>query len=99
MQRKNSPLRTATATHLRRESFLSAAAGTFCLDNKNWIESVPNAEDMKRITDEIKEARKQADVVFVSFHGHECDEEDTTVPARFLGTFSRACIDAALTLY
>ena len=70
------------------------SAGTFCLDDKNWIESVPNAEDMKRITDEIKEARKQADVVFVSFHGHECDEEDTTVPARFLETFSRACIDA-----
>ena len=51
-------------------------------------------EDMKRITDEIAEARKQADVVFVSFHGHETDGEDTTVPAMFLETFSRACIDA-----
>ena len=39
------------------------SAGTFCLDDKNWIESVPNAEDMKRITDEIKEARKQAEAI------------------------------------
>ena len=66
----------------------------FKLDEKNWIESIPNQEDMKRITDEIAEARKQADVVFVSFHGHETDGEDTTVPAMFLETFSRACIDA-----
>ena len=35
------------------------SAGTFCLDDKNWIESVPNAEEMKSISDEIKEARKQ----------------------------------------
>ena len=69
-------------------------AGMFILDEKNWIESIPNQEDMKRITDEIAEARKQADVVFVSFHGHETDGEDTTVPAMFLETFSRACIDA-----
>lgn len=69
-------------------------AGMFVLDEKNWTESLPNAEDMKRITEEIIEARKQADVVFVSFHGHECDGEDTTVPSMFLETFSRACIDA-----
>ena len=69
-------------------------AGTFVLDESNWTESVPNSEDMKRITDEIKEARRQADVVFVSFHGHECDGEDTTVPSMFLETFSKACIDA-----
>ena len=69
-------------------------AGMFILDEKNWIESIPNQEDMKRITDEIAEARKQADVVVVSFHGHETDGEDTTVPAMFLETFSRACIDA-----
>lgn len=70
------------------------SAGMFILDETNWTESMPNAEDMKRITEEIAEARRQADVVFVSFHGHECDGEDTTVPAMFLETFSRACIDA-----
>ena len=69
-------------------------AGTFILDENNWTESVPNPEDMKRITEEIAEARRQADVVFVSFHGHECDGEDTTAPAMFLETFSRSCIDA-----
>ena len=51
---------------------------------------------MKRITDEIAEARKQAQTLAipVSFHGDETDGEDTTVPAMFLETFSRACIDA-----
>ena len=84
------PLRFQTRYHVDQAHYEMAQE----LVKVNWIESVPNAEDMKRITDEIKEARKQADVVFVSFHGHECDEEDTTVPARFLETFSRACIDA-----
>ncbi len=68
--------------------------GVFILDDSNWIETVPGEEDMARITSEIREARKQADVVFVSFHGHEFDGEDTAVPAMFLETFSRACIDA-----
>lgn len=69
-------------------------AGMFVLDDSNWIESIPNEQDMKRVMEEIAEARKQADYVFVSFHGHETDEEDTTVPAMFLETFSKACIDA-----
>ena len=70
------------------------SAGMFVLDDSCWVESVPNSEDMDRIRGEIVEAGKQADVVLVSFHGHECDGEDTTIPARFLETFSRMCIDA-----
>ena len=66
----------------------------FLLDDHNWIESVPHEQDLKRITDEVCEAKRQADVVLVSFHAHEYDETDTTVPAKFLELFSRACIDA-----
>lgn len=66
----------------------------FILDKENKIISVPNEEDMARVEEEIIEAKKQADVVLVSFHGHEYDEDDTTVPAMFLETFSRKCIDA-----
>lgn len=66
----------------------------FILDKENKIISVPNEEDMARVEAEIIEAKKQADVVLVSFHGHEYDADDTTVPAMFLETFSRKCIDA-----
>ena len=66
----------------------------FVLDEENKIISEPNQEDMDRILAEVAEARRQADVVLVSFHGHEYDQEDTTVPARFLEIFSRSCIDA-----
>ena len=42
---------------------------------------------MERVEKEIIEAKKQADIVLVSFHGHETDGEDTTVPSMFLETF------------
>ena len=66
----------------------------FELDDHCWIESVPNKKDMARIEAEIREARLQADIVLVSFHGHESDTEISNVPAMFLETFSRKCIDA-----
>lgn len=66
----------------------------FVLDEEEKVTSEPDERDMKRIEAEIDEARKQADVVLVSFHGHEYDLEDTTVPSMFLETFSRRCIDA-----
>ena len=47
-----------------------------------------------RIEGEIREAGKQADVVLVSIHAHETDAGDTKVPAMFLETFARRCVDA-----
>lgn len=77
------------------------AAGTlpfgvykFMLDDRDWIESRPLEADMARIEAEIREAKRQADAVFVSFHAHETDTEDTTVPAMFLETFARRAVDA-----
>lgn len=67
--------------------------GQFVLDETNWIETVPNPKDMKRIIAEIKEAKNQADVVLVTFHHHIYADNDTTVPAMFLETFARTCID------
>lgn len=69
-------------------------AGDFALDDHNWKETVPNAKDMERVKLEIEEARRQADVVLVSFHSHEARGKDQSIPAMFLETFSRACIDA-----
>ena len=67
---------------------------TFILDSCCRTESVPEEKDMKRITGEIAEARKQADVVLVSIHAHEYDGTDINVPAQFIEKFARRCIDA-----
>lgn len=67
---------------------------TFVLDERDWTESVPFEQDMERAEEEIREAKRQADVVLVSFHAHETDTEDTTAPSMFLETFSRKCVDA-----
>jgi poly-gamma-glutamate synthesis protein (capsule biosynthesis protein) len=48
---------------------------------------------MARIEGEIREARRQADVVLVSIHAHETDGEDTTAPAQFIQKFAKRCID------
>ena len=77
------------------------AAGTlpfgkyrFALDEKDWVETRPAAVDMIRVEKEIAEARKQADVVLVSFHSHEMTGSSSNIPAMFLETFSKKCIDS-----
>jgi len=77
-----------------REGLQPFGYHSFVLDERCYITSAPNASDMKRIEAEIREARLQADIVLVSFHGHETDAEFSNVPAQFLETFSRRCIDA-----
>ena len=63
-------------------------------DTRCFIHSVYDQRDMERIEKEIREARRQADVVLVSLHAHECDGLETNVPSRFVEDFCRACIDA-----
>ena len=77
-----------------KEGTLSMAGNSFVLDDHCWVESIPNKQDLKRITEEIAEAKQQADVVLVSIHSHVLDGADNTQPALFLETFSKACIDA-----
>ena len=77
-----------------KEGTMAFGPTRFILDETCWIETTPDEKDMKRIEGEIREAKLQADVVLVSFHGHEAHAVDNTVPARFLEIFSRRCIDA-----
>ncbi|WP_368652559.1 CapA family protein [Ornithinibacillus sp. 4-3] len=56
-------------------------------------ETSPDPRDMKRILKSISEAKRQADYVVVSIHAHEMQGEDKSVPAEFLKTFARECID------
>ncbi len=66
----------------------------FVLDDHCWVESYPHKQDLERMLAEIREARNQADVIMVSIHTHDCDGNDTNVPALYLETFARKCIDA-----
>ncbi|WP_290116256.1 CapA family protein, partial [Turicimonas muris] len=56
--------------------------------------TVPHPADVERTIREIKEAKRQADIVLVSVHAHEFLDLDMDKPAEFLRTFSRKCIDA-----
>lgn len=76
------------------EGTMPFGSSTFILGEENRIVSDPNETDMLRIESEIREAKKQADIVLVSLHAHETDTEDTTVPAQFIEKFSKRCIDA-----
>ena len=66
----------------------------FVEDERCFVETLPHKQDMARIEAEIREARRQADVVLVSIHSHESTGLETNVPTEFLETFSRNCIDA-----
>ena len=66
----------------------------FVEDDRCFVETKPHAKDMARIENEIREARRQADVVLVSIHSHESTGVETNIPTEFLEIFSRNCIDA-----
>lgn len=67
---------------------------SFILDDRCWVESLADERDVKRIEKDIYEASLVSDLVQVSLHAHECDGPDTTIPAQFIESFCRRCIDA-----
>ena len=56
------------------------------------VRTSPNERDMDGILRWVREARRQADWVFMSVHTHEhgASEDD---PAEFIETFARRCVD------
>ena len=73
---------------------LSIGPTKFVLDDRCWLESTPNEQDMQRMEAEIREAKLQADVVLVSIHNHFLDGTDNTQAPKFLEIFAHRCIDA-----
>lgn len=69
-------------------------ANRFILDDHCWVETVPHAKDMERMVEQIKEAKKQADIVLVSIHSHFYDDRDPKLPSQFIEKFAHNCIDA-----
>ncbi len=66
----------------------------FVRDTENFSETIPDARDCKRIYDEIREARRQADIVLLSLHTHEMIGKDFHSIAQFARTFCHGAIDA-----
>jgi len=66
----------------------------FEVGEKNETRTTPLERDMKRITASIEDAKSKADYVVVSIHAHEELNGKTEIPAEFLKTFSRTCIDS-----
>ena len=56
--------------------------------------SVCNANDLKRITDAIAAAKRQADIVVVLPHSHTMRHKNVEEPAPYFMEFCRAAIDA-----
>jgi len=77
-----------------KEGTLSIGKTSFRRDDRCFVESFPNEKDMLRIEGEIREARRQADIVLVSIHNHVLDGSDNTEPPELLKIFSHRCIDA-----
>ena len=76
------------------EGQFAFGAESFVLDDHCWVESYPNKGDMDRMCNEIREAKKQADIVLVSIHTHAFDYKDTNIPSGYIEKFARGCIDA-----
>lgn len=77
-----------------KEGTLSIGPKKFVCDDRCWVESFPNEQDMQRIEEEIIEAKRQADVVLVSVHNHGLDGAENTEVPKFLEIFAHRCIDA-----
>ncbi|MDL2248470.1 CapA family protein [Tyzzerella sp. OttesenSCG-928-J15] len=75
------------------EGELNFAGKSFKLSDTIKEETIANAMDVERITDQIEEAKRQADYVIVSLHAHEFRDDDEAKPAKFVEEFARTCID------
>ena len=72
---------------------LTFMGNRFVVGSPPDVVSTGNAADVKRITDQVAVARRNAHIVLVSIHAHE-QYRNREVPDTFLQPFARACIDA-----
>ena len=88
----DSKFRFAGAVPEDTDTKFSFLGNQFTLGEDFKISTSPNRRDMEGNLKWIREARRMADWVLVSFHCHEsgATKED---PPDFLKTFARACID------
>jgi poly-gamma-glutamate capsule biosynthesis protein CapA/YwtB (metallophosphatase superfamily) len=58
------------------------------------VETVPKEQDVAAMEKWVRDARRRADLVMVSFHAHEQQPDDKEKPAEFLKIFAHRMIDA-----
>ena len=97
--RKNYSVSMGYSNPFEKDTLPFGKEGIFVLDTENKVVTVPEKEDLERIAAEIREARRQADLVIVSYHSHEYRDGDHALPARFTETFARACVDAGAQIF
>ncbi|MFE1625253.1 CapA family protein [Brevibacillus reuszeri] len=66
----------------------------FVVSDEEGTSTQPHPRDLQRIVKTIHEAKQRADYVIISIHAHEMKGDAKEVPADFLPTFAKACIDA-----
>lgn len=76
-----------------KEIFLFGNA-RFVVSDEEGTSTQPHPRDLQRIVKTINEAKQRADYVIISIHAHEMKGDAKEVPADFLPTFAKACIDA-----
>ena len=75
-----------------RPDRLRTLGHSFALGDGFAVRTSPSERDLVGILRWIREARRQADWVFLSVHSHESGATDEA-PAEFLETFARRCVD------
>lgn len=71
---------------------------TFKKGDKTRSELVADERDVKDIIEQVRSARRQADLVIVTIHAHEPGNNVET-PADFLAGFAKAAIDAGADMF
>ncbi|MED1724494.1 CapA family protein [Brevibacillus parabrevis] len=79
--------------HPGKDVFLFGSS-RFMAGEEAGTSTQPHPRDLDRMVRRIGEAKRRADYVVVSIHAHEMKGLDKEVPADFLPTFAKACIDA-----
>ncbi len=76
------------------DGILNFGGHRFVMSDKSYKKTEPHPADMTRMEAEIKNAKKNADIVLVSMHSHEIKDADPVIPDDFYVEFCHKCIDA-----
>jgi len=71
----------------------------FAKGKKAEITSVPNQSDIEGNLRSVREARRQADWVLIAHHAHWRESTNPQVPAKFLQSFARKCLNEGADAY
>jgi len=76
------------------EGILNFGGKRFAVSDKSYKKTEPHPADMARMEAQIKEAKKNADIVLISVHSHQIKDADPTIPDDFYVEYAHKCIDA-----